>query len=260
MSDLCPLYLKEKSCLLKIVSNSKITSVLSKLDFNVVDSKWNDDCEGSFSNCCFAKELEIEQEVAPVEEKVTESNPEETKQEEVVEEIVSTKVSIHMVKNPYAVKSDVLFYPTNIALTIDDPLLLRLSFGKIQEECDTFKKPYKMGTLYITSNGGENSKVQPKNIYHLTVSGVSRLVHEGDVKSAMRKALSMADSNKAKNVVVLPADCGTHDINDIARVQLSSIKTFLNSHKDCSIKNIFIVMEDKESYEVFEEYYNRIFD
>ncbi len=256
MSDLCPLYLKEKSCLLKIVSNSKITSVLSKLDFNVVDSKWNNDCEGSFSLCCFAKE----QQEQPVAEQVAESKIEETKQEEVIEENTRTKVSIHIVKNPYAVKSDVLFYPTNIALTIDDPLMLKLSFGKIQEECDTFKKPYKMGTLYITSNGGENSRVQPKNIYHLTVSGVSRLVHEGDVKSAMRKALAMADSNKAKNVVVLPADCGTHDINDIARVQLSSIKTFLNSHKDCSIKNIFIVMEDKESYEVFEEYYNRIFD
>jgi|688.fasta_scaffold112897_7 O-acetyl-ADP-ribose deacetylase (regulator of RNase III) len=256
MSDLCPLYLKEKSCLLKIVSNSKITSVLSKLDFNVVDSKWNNDCEGSFSNCCFAKEQELEL----VAEAVTENKIEETKQEEVVEENTRTKVSIHIVNNPYAVKSDVLFYPTNIALTIDDPLMMRLSFGKIQEECDTFKKPYKMGTLYITSNGGENSKVQPKNIYHLTVSGVSRLVNEGDVKSAMRKALAMADSNKAKNVVVLPADCGTHDINDVARVQLSSIKTFLGSHKDCSIKNIFIVMEDKESYEVFEEYYNRIFD
>jgi O-acetyl-ADP-ribose deacetylase (regulator of RNase III) len=256
MSDLCPLYLKEKSCLLKIVSNSKITSVLSKLDFNVVDSKWNNDCEGSFSLCCFAKE----QQEQPVAEQVAESKIEETKQEEVIEENTRTKVSIHIVNNPYAVKSDVLFYPTNIALTIDDPLMMRLSFGKIQEECDTFKKPYKMGTLYITSNGGENSKVQPKNIYHLTVSGVSRLVNEGDVKSAMRKALAMADSNKAKNVVVLPADCGTHDINDVARVQLSSIKTFLGSHKDCSIKNIFIVMEDKESYEVFEEYYNRIFD
>jgi O-acetyl-ADP-ribose deacetylase (regulator of RNase III) len=256
MSDLCPLYLKEKSCLLKIVSNSKITSVLSKLDFNVVNSKWNNDCEGSFSLCCFAKE----QQEQPVAEQVAESKIEETKQEEVIEENTRTKVSIHIVNNPYAVKSDVLFYPTNIALTIDDPLMMRLSFGKIQEECDTFKKPYKMGTLYITSNGGENSKVQPKNIYHLTVSGVSRLVNEGDVKSAMRKALAMADSNKAKNVVVLPADCGTHDINDVARVQLSSIKTFLGSHKDCSIKNIFIVMEDKESYEVFEEYYNRIFD
>ena len=255
MSDLCPLYLQEKSCLLKIVSNSKITSVLSKIDYEVINNSWTLDCEGSLSNCSF-KNPENKVVEVPEPEKVIEVP---TKPEVKIEQ-ETTKVSIHIVKNPYAVKSDVLFYPTNIALTVDDPLLLRLSFGKIQEECDTFKKPYKMGTLYITSNGGENSKVQAKHVYHLTVSGVSRLVHEGDVKSAMRKALDMADTNNARNIVVLPADCGTHDINDIARVQLSSIKTYLSTHKNCKIKNIFIVMEDKESYEVFEEYYNRIFD
>jgi O-acetyl-ADP-ribose deacetylase (regulator of RNase III) len=58
---------------------------------------------------------------------------------------------------------------------------------------------------------------------------------------------------------MLPTDCGTHDIADIARVQLSAIKTFLTTEKDCEIKNVFIVMEDKESYDVFEEYYKRIF-
>ena len=255
MPDLCPLYLQEKSCLLKIVSNSKITSVLSKIDYEVINNSWSLDCEGSLSNCSF-KNPENKVVEVPEPEKVIE----EPAKLEVKIEQETTKVSIHIVKNPYAVKSDVLFYPTNIALTVDDPLMLRLSFGKIQEECDTFKKPYKMGTLYITSNGGENSKIQAKYVYHLTVSGVSRLVHEGDVKSAMRKALDMADTNNARNIVVLPADCGTHDINDIARVQLSSIKTYLSTHKNCKIKNIFIVMEDKESYQVFEEYYNRIFD
>ena len=255
MSDLCPLYLQEKSCLLKIVSNSKITSVLSKINYEVINNSWTLDCEGSLSNCSF-KNPENKVVEVPEPEKVIE----EPAKLEVKIEQETTKVSIHIVKNPYAVKSDVLFYPTNIALTVDDPLMLRLSFGKIQEECDTFKKPYKMGTLYITSNGGENSKIQAKYVYHLTVSGVSRLVHEGDVKSAMRKALDMADTNNARNIVVLPADCGTHDINDIARVQLSSIKTYLSTHKNCKIKNIFIVMEDKESYQVFEEYYNRIFD
>ena len=255
MSDLCPLYLQEKSCLLKIVSNSKITSVLSKINYEVINNSWTLDCEGSLSNCSF-KNPENKVVEVPEPEKVIE----EPAKLEVKIEQETTKVSIHIVKNPYAVKSDVLFYPTNIALTVDDPLMLRLSFGKIQEECDTFKKPYKMGTLYITSNGGENSKIQAKYVYHLTVSGVSRLVHEGDVKSAMRKALDMVDTNNARNIVVLPADCGTHDINDIARVQLSSIKTYLSTHKNCKIKNIFIVMEDKESYQVFEEYYNRIFD
>ena len=180
MSDLCPLYLQEKSCLLKIVSNSKITSVLSKINYEVINNSWTLDCEGSLSNCSF-KNPENKVVEVPEPEKVIE----EPAKLEVKIEQETTKVSIHIVKNPYAVKSDVLFYPTNIALTVDDPLMLRLSFGKIQEECDTFKKPYKMGTLYITSNGGENSKIQAKYVYHLTVSGVSRLVHEGDVKSAM---------------------------------------------------------------------------
>ena len=255
MSDLCPLYLQEKSCLLKLVSNSTITSVLSKIDLEVINNTWNIDCEGSLSNCTFQSPNEqVLQNTEPEKPVVEEEKPEIKIPQE------TTKVSIHIVKNPYLVKSDVLFYPTNIALKIDEPLLMRLSFGKIQEECDTFKKPYKMGTLYITSNGGENSKVQAKHVYHLTVSGVSRLVNEGDVKSAIRKALDMADTNNARNVVMLPADCGTHDINDIARVQLSSIKTYLSTHKNCKIKNVFIVMEDKESYQVFEEYYNRIFD
>ena len=57
----------------------------------------------------------------------------------------------------------------------------------------------------------------------------------------------------------MPCDCGTHDIADTARVQLAAIKTFLTAEKDCQIKNIFIVMEDQESYSVFEEYYQRIF-
>jgi hypothetical protein len=59
---------------------------------------------------------------------------------------------------------------------------------------------------------------------------------------------------------MIPCDCGTHDIEDTARVQLSSIKTFLRTLKTPStLRNIFIVMEDEVSYKTFEEYYNRIF-
>ena len=108
-------------------------------------------------------------------------------------------------------------------------------------------------------NGGENSKVQAKKIIHAVVAGESRLVNEEDIKSSTRKALLLADDGQPKNMVMIPADCGTHDINDVARVQLSAIKTYLQTNKNCSLKNIFIVMEDKESYDVFEEYYQRIF-
>jgi O-acetyl-ADP-ribose deacetylase (regulator of RNase III) len=134
-----------------------------------------------------------------------------------------------------------------------------MSRGIIQSELDRFQKPINMGTVYITSNGGENSKVKAQKIYHATVAGESRLVNEVDLKSAMRKALLLADEEQARNVVVIPADCGTHDINDTARVQLAAIKTYLSTAKNSNIKNIFLVMEDEESYQVYEEYYNRIF-
>jgi O-acetyl-ADP-ribose deacetylase (regulator of RNase III) len=116
-----------------------------------------------------------------------------------------------------------------------------------------------MGSVYITNNGGENSKVQARQIFHAVVSGESRLVNEQDVKLATRKSLHLANSFKAKNIVMLPADCGTHDISDTARVQLAAIKTFLKTNKNSEIKNIYIVMDDEESYKTYQEYYSRIF-
>lgn len=248
MSDLCPVYLSSGDCLVKIISNPRLSSFLSKNNLDVVVEKWNKDCEGKKNLCAFTNSFSKE------------VNTEETisdKQEIPV--IQSPKISIHKLDNPYLVKADILIHPTNIGLTIDDPLLNRMSRGLIQEELDRFQKPINMGTVYITSNGGENSKVKAQKIYHATVAGESRLVNEVDVKSAIRKALLLADEEKARNVVVIPADCGTHDINDTARVQLAAIKTYLSSSKNSNIKNIFIVMEDEESYQVFEEYYNRIF-
>jgi hypothetical protein len=58
---------------------------------------------------------------------------------------------------------------------------------------------------------------------------------------------------------MIPQDCGTHDINDTARVQLAAIKTYLQTNPNCSLANVFIVMEDQESFETYKEYYNRIF-
>jgi len=245
MSDLCPAYLSTGDCLVKVLSNPRISSFLSKIQLEVVVDKWPKDCQGNINLCTFKQDVqEISQEPEP---------------EPIPEPESSIKISIHKIENPYLVKSDVLIYPTNIGLTIDDPLLNRMSRGAIQAECDKFSKPINMGTVYITSNGGENSKVKPQKIYHATVAGESRLVNEVDLKSAMRKALILANEDKARNVLIIPADCGTHDINDTARVQLAAIKTYLQTAKESSIKNIFIVMEDEESYSVFEEYYNRIF-
>ena len=251
MSELCPAYLSSGDCLVKVLSNPRITSFITKKQLDLVVQSWTKDCQGQTNLCTFGMQLSTPQpESTPEPESIPEPDP-------VIE--TKTKISIHKIENPYLVKADVLIHPTNIGLTIDDPLLNRMSRGIIQNELDRFQKPISMGTVYITSNGGENSKVKSKKVYHATVAGESRLVNEVDLKSATRKALLLADEEQARNVVIIPADCGTHDINDTARVQLAAIKTYLSTAKDSNIKNIFLVMEDEESYQVYEEYYNRIF-
>lgn len=172
----------------------------------------------------------------------------------------SVRVSIHQVANPYAVKCDLLVYPTNIVLTVDDPLLNRLSRGVIQQECDATPRPIRMGHVYATSNGGEHSGVKAKAVLQAVVAGPSRLVNESDVNSAMMKALILAESVQAETVVVLPFDCGTHDLNNIARVQLAAVNKFLKTHETKSLKHVFFVAEDEDSIEVFEEYFDRIFE
>jgi O-acetyl-ADP-ribose deacetylase (regulator of RNase III) len=251
MDAKCPLYLQSSECTLKLFSNPRIVSFFLKQEFPVLQEKWNLDCEGNLSKCSFSQEQE---------KNIVQVKVEETTSEPIVEpKLESTRVSIHKVENPYLVKSDALVYPTNIGLTIDDPLLNRMSRGRIQSECDKFSKPIKMGTVYITSNGNGDSKVKPQKIYHAVVAGESRLVNEADTKLAIKKALIIANQDKVRNIVMLPSDCGTLDINDAARVQLSAVKTFLSTEKDCTIKNIFLVMEDEDSYNTYEEYYNRIF-
>jgi O-acetyl-ADP-ribose deacetylase (regulator of RNase III) len=247
--SICPLYISQaKSCFVKLSSNERLYASITGTKLPLVNESWSHNCEGSFDLCSF-KERQVQ----------VEASVEETKPEKPKEEKKGTKVSIHKIENPYLVKADVLVYPTNNMLNIDDVLLNRFSRGKVQAECDQIPKPIKMGHVYITSNGDENTQVKPKSIYHAVVSGESRLVNEEDIKTAVRKSLLLADQNNAANIVFIPCDCGTYDINDTARVQLAAIKTYLQSNKESKLKNIFIVMEDEESFNTFEEYYNRIF-
>lgn len=248
MSIFCPLYItKAKSCFVKLSSNERLFSSLTGMSLPVVNESWSYDCKGDFSDCAFITKNKV------VSEEVEEAKPEPKPEKK------GTKVSIHKIENPYLVKADVLVYPANNMLNIDDVLLHKFSRGTIQIECDQIPKPIKMGHVYITSNGGENSQVKPKQIYHAVVAGESRLVNEEDIKTSVRKALLLADQNNASNIVFIPCDCGTHDINDTARVELAAIKTYLQANKESKLKNIFIVMEDEESFNTFEEYYNRIF-
>ncbi len=229
----CPVYLENKCVLSSFVGSEKLSTVFD-VPLKIIQTRKS--CDGDTQKCLYAPYVEP-----------------------VVHQPYTTKVTIHKVDNPYKVMADVLIYPTNNVLTIDDPLLHRMSRGMIQKELDVFTKPIKMGQVYVTGNGGENSSVRSKKIFHTIVAGESRLVNEEDIKTATRKALLMADDGETKNVLMIPADCGTHDINDVARVQLAAVKTYLQSNKNCTIKNIFIVMEDQESIDTFNEYFKRIF-
>lgn len=251
MTEKCPVYLGN-NCVLKSLFTKQFNSKIFGVELKQLDETYQSNCEGLISKCTFAIEKDVKEE-----HKVEHQQKEVVK--EIVEEIPQVKVSIHQIENPYAVKADILVYPANNVLTIDDSLLNRLSYNLIQKECDKVQKPINMGSVYITSNGGENSKVQAKKIFHAVVAGESRLVNEADTKLATRKALHLAKESNARNIVMLPPDCGTHDIQDAARVQLSSIYTFLQTEKDIPFKNIFIVMDDKESYDVYQEYYKRVF-
>lgn len=256
MYNLCPVF-KDNYCLVKKYFKKEFSEKIFNLEVN--SEKYTKNCQGNIENCCFKSENKVIEET-PVNDTVLKQEDNIVVAQEKTEVAkTNTKISIHVYENPYLIKSDVLVYPINNILTIDDPLLHRMSKGVIQQELDKFSKPIKMGNVYITTNGGENSKIQSKYVYHAVVAGESRLVNEDDIKSSTRKSLLLANENNVRNIVFLPPDCGTLDINDTARVHLSAIKTFLQLNKSCNIKNIFIVMSDKDSYDVYENYYKRIF-
>jgi O-acetyl-ADP-ribose deacetylase (regulator of RNase III) len=291
----CPFYVQDTAgvsrCFIKHAIPAHLAAALVEDSKDFDPASWDQDCQGRYNQCSVlpllwnldaeepalaeAKLVDAGAENYDTFEKTENDAPESSASSEEASQFDSeyasedkatsdsddiVHVSIHKVRNPYQVKADVIVYPANIVLTVDDPLLNRMSRGKVQEECDKMSRPIKMGHVYVTSNGGELSSVVPKTILHAVVAGPSRLVNEQDIKSAIRKSLLMAEEMGAEKVVMLPCDCGTHDIADVARVQLSAIYTFLNSVETKSITHIFIVMEDEESKKIFEEYFERIFE
>lgn len=173
----------------------------------------------------------------------------------------SVRVSVHKVSNPFLVKADVLIYPANNLLLIDDPYLNRMSQGRVQALCDQLPRPILMGNVYVTTNGGSHKGgVVAPLIYHAVVAGASRLVNIQDITLAVRKALLLAEASGAHSIAMLPCDCGTHDLTQVAMAQLAAVRQFLRNTKTESIQRIFLVMEDDESVEAFEDYFGRIFD
>lgn len=291
----CPFYMKNTSgksnCLIKLATTPQILTSLLEDDSHSDSDYWEMDCGGEWDNCSIlpliyrfkedeeepianlSKDSQAIEEYNPfgdsenpddypdeVESPIIVPDTHKVKNKNVELENFNTKFSIHIVANPYLVKGDVLVFPTNNHLEIDDLELRKMLRGRIDLEISEYlKKPIKMGTVYVTSNGGENSSVKTKKIYHSVVAGTSRLVNEKDVGDSTFKSLSLADSEGVKTVVMTPSDCGTLDIYATAMVQLGAIKQFLMSHPETKIEHIFMVMTDQLSYDVFSEYHRRIF-
>lgn len=219
----CPFYQKE--CILKSQAN-------------LPDFKKEHDCKSAINACSFFIKEKLKQ----------------------VQAHTPLKIIIKQVQNVYLVKADAIVYPTNSILSIDDPLLNRMTFNEAQAKCKQIaKRPIKMGYVYPFDISTAWKIKQEKLFINAVVAGESRLVNQSDVSSAMKKSLLVADEAGCESVLIMPCDNGTHDINLIGLSQLSAIFTFMKQHQFISLKKIFICMEDEETEQAFIEYYNRIF-
>ena len=55
MSELCPIYLSSGDCLVKVLSNPRLSSFLTKVQLEQVVESWNKDCQGQKNLCTFVK-------------------------------------------------------------------------------------------------------------------------------------------------------------------------------------------------------------
>ncbi len=297
----CPFYLvdtnNERVCFIKRTLPLHVVMAMTEAPptrpANWVEPSvdWDVDCGGIWENCQILPILYdmSEVETGTIDEDIDDYDPFEADKEEnirennVKKEITTSnveysnssnkiqqsdqyksnniKVTIHLQDNPYRVKTDVLIYPINSDLSIDDLKLMQMTHRNVQKELDSIARPIKMGSVYVTSNGGDHTGgVVAKRIYHAVVAGESRLVNDQDIKSATLQALYLADSQKAQSVVMLPCDCGTHDIYQTAISQLGAIRYFQKKNDAKYLSRIYIVMEDEDSKEAFDQYYNRMFE
>lgn len=291
----CPFYMQntagKSSCLIKLTTTPEALTSQLESDTHSDFDYWDMDCGGEWGNCSILPLLyqfkeddeEAPQVVSKNEQAISEYDPfgdsenpddypdepeapiivpapDKLLKQNVEMEAFNTKFTIHIVKNPYLVKGGVLVYPANNQLYIDDIELRKMLRGSIDQELEVYlRKPIKMGRIYATSNGGTRSLVKAKKIYHAIVAGTSRLVNEKDVGDSTFKALARASAEGEESVILIPSDCGTLDIYATAMVQIGAVKQFLMSHSDTSVKQIFMVMTDQTSYDVFTKYHKRIF-
>ena len=204
---------------------------------NLPDFKNDHDCKSSLKDCSFFKKEDLKQ----------------------IESNTKIKIIIKQVSNVYLVKADAIVYPTNILLSVDDPLLHKMSHNEIQKQCTkSVKKGAKMGYPYgfdIPSHW----HLKQKHFINAVVAGESRLVNEKDISSAIKKTIIYADDLGFEKLLFIPCDYGTHDISLTSMTQLGAIFTAAKTQEFKSLKSFYICMTDKESEQTFIEYYNRIF-
>ena len=218
----CPFY--DKGCIIKPQTS-------------IPEFKMIHDCSGKLSKCSFFIKEKLKQ----------------------IKTETPIKIVVKQVSNPYLVKADGLVYPANTLLKVDDPILIKMTSGQIQNKCDIlYDKNPKLGYSYPIKVESDWILKQ-KFIFNAIVSVESRLVNESDVASAMKKTLITADQMGLQNLVIIPFDNGTHDISLIAQTQLSAVYTLGLKHIFTNLKSIYFCMEDEESEQTFVEYYNRIF-
>lgn len=203
---------------------------------------------------------------SPIEEQIDDYDPYEEYEEEEEEEEAEPEdlVSVRVlgVENVYSVKVDALIYPNNQLLFIDDIELSKRSLGLIQAELDKVAAPVQMGSVYVTSNGGEHrGGIVPKKIYHAIVATQMRLVNEQAISKSVVKCLTQADADGVENLAMLPMDCGTFDLYQTAGAQLGAIYNFLQTVPTKNLKNIFIITtkNDKVTLDIYNEKFDRIF-
>jgi O-acetyl-ADP-ribose deacetylase (regulator of RNase III) len=300
----CPFYVKDTKgrnhCFIKYINNLNVILGAINVELEDPEEVWERDCQGECGDNCaflsllydcsesqseaespdpyadiedydpFANDDEDEEEYEEEYEEESEEDYEEDEsaaEEEVVEEEEKKPilVKVKRVTDPYLVNADVLVYPTNSALSIDDDALNKHSRFKVQKECDWYlvNDDVTIGNVYATSNGGDfPGGIIPKRIYHAVVAGPARLVSH-HIEPAMIQSLMLAEKEGAEIVALLPCDCSMMDLNEAARLQLSAIKKYAekanSSKKRNNIRLICIVMEDKDTEAVYKEYYENIF-
>ena len=275
----CPFYVKSgetRKCFIKSMIPVNIATAVVEGPNSFNESNWDKDCKGLLGYCHVIPllyNMDAEVPISPEDSAINDFSPFsnsdeiEADNEEDYEDEDEIDVEVGISENnPYLVEYDVLVYPTNEALLIDDDELNQRSGGSVQDECEYKYKDIvvKMGQIYPTSNGSSKkfkSGIKSKTIYHAVVASASRLVSPEAIKKTVYNALYLANSQKLESIAFIPADCGTFPLDESALNQLTSISAYLQTvdREKLYLKRIHIIMQDKESLRAYNEYFERIF-